>query len=91
MEQQGVHVTIAGERDLLLGLVEELNAQFKGQDRLAMVVDWGWSVKKQMGYVELVWMGEVDAAFEKQLEGDHRVEDFCVYTIPTPVDDVLTL
>jgi hypothetical protein len=81
---QDVHITCAWEQ--LHTMVRTLEEQYKEQPEEVYVLEWGYSCKRQEGYVILEWSDEVDAAFLTQLEADVQVIDYCVYTVPT-VDD----
>ncbi len=52
------------------------------QQEEAVLVDFGCSQKRQMGYIVLCWANKVDSSVMAQLQNDPTIEDFCTYTIP---------
>lgn len=85
---QDIHMTFNLPPEQVRKLAEDYEDDFRTCDNVALI-DWGFSCKKQHGYIVLEWVDEVAAEFVAQVQADEQVEDYCVYDVPCCVDEYL--
>jgi hypothetical protein len=78
---QDVHITLTGTLQQVLKRAEDYEQEF-ADDLTVAVLDWGFSWKRQLGYIVLEWEDLAPLEFLARLNADNEVEDYCVYDVP---------
>ena len=75
---QDVHITLTCPPEQ----VRQRAENYEQMIATIALLDWGFSYKREQGYIVLEWEGQVGGDFLACLAADDEVEDYCVYDVP---------